>query len=96
MADSFNQTKRVYPQLPPNTHPSIVQAFNDLHDHVYSLRDQVQKMQASAPAADSSRKKPFTQDFGGIPIKANLDSTVLVTGNSFKYNASTGQFELGP
>lgn len=94
---AFDQTKRVYPTLPAGTHPDIVRAFNDLHDNVYSLRDQVQKMGATkTDASESSTKKPFNDNFGGIKIKTNLDSTVLKTGNSFKYNAATGQFELGP
>ena len=96
MQPRFDQTKRVYPRLPAGTHPDVVRAFNDLHDNVYSLRDQVQKMQAEKTQAATPSKPAPVDNFGGIKIKTNLDSTVLVTGNSFKYNSATGQFELGP
>ena len=96
MAQPFNQTKRVYPRLPAGTHPDVVRAFNDLHDNVYSLRDQVQKMQAEKekPAATES-KKPFTLDIAGIKVNAPTDSASLQNGMTVRYNSATGQFDFG-
>lgn len=92
----FNQTQRIYPRLPPDTHPAVVQAFNDLHDHVFSLRDQVQKMQSGATKQVASpEKKPFTLDIAGIKVNAPTDSSSLQSGMTVRYNASTGTFDFG-
>lgn len=96
MPQKFDQTKRVYPRLPAGTHPEVVKAFNDLHDNVYSLRDQVQKMQAEKPQPPASQgKKPFTMDIAGIKVNAPTDSSSLQNGMTVRYNSGTGQFDFG-
>lgn len=97
MTQPFNQTKRSYPNLPADTHPDVRQAINDLHDYTYQLRDENQKLRGDLDEhkkAMSNRSKG--DNFLGLKLKAVTDQTTLVTGNSFKWNAQTSQFELGP
>lgn len=91
---ALTQTKRVYPQLPPDTHPAIVQAFNQLHDNVYTLRDTIQKLSKTAATAPAPVKSPFTLDIAGIKVKAPTDSSSLQNGMIPAYNSTSGQFEF--
>lgn len=93
----ITQTKRDYVRLSPNAHPDDVQAFHRLQDHIYELRGHVATMQGRLDEHEKTMSKPTKNDnLLGLKLKAVTDQTTLVTGNSFKWNAKTAQFELGP
>ncbi len=90
---AITQKERHYPQL-PKEHESLQPAFNELHTHLYELRDELQKMQGGKDSAKVEKSK-FTGDIQGIGIKAVTDSSSLQNGYTIRYNAATGQFEFG-
>ena len=93
--DKFNQTERHYPTLPPDTHPDVVHTIHTLHDNVFDLRDQVQKMQSDFKASGKPAKSQFTGDIQGIKVKAVTDPSSLQNGFTLRFNSKTGEFEFG-
>ncbi len=101
------QTGQYRPQLTglPGVHPEVARAIQNAFDNLYSLRNEVQAMQAkpasgSAPTEKSGGKdaktgeaKGFTDNLSGIKIKAVTDPSSLQNGMVLKYNSSSGQWE---
>ena len=89
----FTQKERWYPPLPHDTHPDVVTAFREVYNHVYTLRDEIQKMRAEKPSEPARPK--FNDNILGIKVKAVTDPSSLQNGFTLRYNSATGQLEWG-
>jgi hypothetical protein len=90
----ITQTQRHYPKL-PEKHQELQPMWDELHSNLYDLRDSVQGLQKSQKTAAKESKPAFTGDIQGIKVKAVTDPSSLKSGDTIRYNTSTGQFEFG-